>query len=369
MKTLLVRFNFLVFSCVVAALLSGCHKYKTCPAHYLAEPPAPALHATDVLFATDREPKSVEQLTFSAERNLSPQRLTYGVKCEDPEAGKAACTETSTAFPGSTEFFRRVTDSDKDVVLFIHGYRYSFDESLQIAARLVQRGKVDALPVAYSWPSQNRLFAYGKDYDINEWTFEHLTGFLKDLVNALPPGRVLHIVAHSMGNRAALQCLARLDLPAERLGQLVMIAPDVDAQTFRELFLRSGKFKNRTMYLSNHDLALGFSRILHSRTPRAGDAKREYVVADGLDTVDASPLNAGLIGHSYYESSQLMFDDVGEVLKGNKASARNLDRCDLQTLKKKKDKTTEDTAEIIYRLPYDQPNKHQIKTDGSQAAQ
>lgn len=78
-------------------------------------------------------------------------------------------------------------------------------------------------------------------------------------------------------------------------------------------------------------------------------------------TVDASPLSAGLIGHSYYESSQLMFDDIGEVLKGNVASARNLDRCDLQTLKKKKDKTTTDTIEIIYRLPYDKPNRHEIK--------
>ncbi|MBZ5494010.1 MAG: alpha/beta fold hydrolase [Acidobacteriia bacterium] len=360
MKPLRFRTGNLVFALTVVALLSGCHKYKTCPAHYVVEPAPPALHATGVLFATDREPKSLEHLTFSAERNLAPQRLTYGVKCEHPEEENASCTESSLAFP-KAEFFRRVNAADKDVVLFIHGYRYSFDESLQIAARLVQRSKVDALPVAYSWPSQNRLFAYGKDYDVNEWTFEHLTGFLQELVDALPPHHVLHIVAHSMGNRAALQSLARLHLPAERLGQLVMIAPDVDSQTFRELFLRSGPFKNRTMYLSNHDLALGFSRILHSRTPRAGDAKREYVVADGLDTVDASPLSAGVIGHSYYESSQLMFDDIGEVLKGNTASARNLDRCDLQSLKKKKDKTTTDTIEIIYRLPYDKPNRHEIK--------
>lgn len=220
MKPLLLRSHFLVFALTIAALLSGCHKYKTCPAHYLAEPPTPPLHATGVLFATDRESKSLDHLTFSAERNLAPQRLTYGVKCEDPEGRKASCTESSSAFPDSAEFFRRVNTSGKDVVLFIHGYRYSFDESLQIAARLVQRSKVDALPVAYSWPSQNRLLAYGKDYDINEWTFEHLTGFLKELVAALPPNRVLHIIGHSMGNRAALQCLARLDLPADRLGQL-----------------------------------------------------------------------------------------------------------------------------------------------------
>jgi len=149
-----MRSHFLVFALTIAALLSGCHKYKTCPAHYLAEPPPPTLQATGVLFATDREPKSLVDLTFSAERNLAPQRLTYGVKCEDPEGRKASCTEGSSAFPDSAEFFRRVNTSGKDVVLFIHGYRYSFDESLQIAARLVQRSKVDALPVAYSWPSQ-----------------------------------------------------------------------------------------------------------------------------------------------------------------------------------------------------------------------
>ena len=126
-----LSFRSSLFILALAALLSGCRKYKTCPAHYLAEPPVPPLHVTDVLFATDREPKSLEHLTFSGERNLAPQRLTYGVKCEDPE-GIASCTEGSSAFPNGNEFFRRVTASGKDVVLFIHGYRYSFDESLQI---------------------------------------------------------------------------------------------------------------------------------------------------------------------------------------------------------------------------------------------
>lgn len=342
-----------LFAFALILLLSGCHhsQYKSCAAHHVPEPPSPPLHDTGVLFATDRQPDSLKDLAFSSTRNLSPEHLTYGVKCENPAGGKASCAGPSEIIDRK-EFFSRITASGKDVVLFIHGYRYSFDESLEIAARLVQRGRVDALPVAYSWPSKDRLFAYGTDYDINEWTFEHLTGFLQELVNALPPNRVLHIVGHSMGNRAALQSLARLNLPAERLGQLVMIAPDVDAQTFRELFLRSGQFKNRTMYLSNHDLALGLSRILHSRTPRAGDAKREYIVADGLDTIDASPLRAGLIGHSYYESSQLMFDDIGDVLHGKRPPERKLDLCKLEPVTKK-GQTQSQPATIIYRLPYD----------------
>ena len=92
MKPLFFRSRLFVLAFTIAVLLSGCRKYKTCPAHFLAEPPAPPLHATGVLFATDREPKSLEHLAFSAERNLAPQRLTYGVKCEDPE-GNALCTE------------------------------------------------------------------------------------------------------------------------------------------------------------------------------------------------------------------------------------------------------------------------------------
>lgn len=334
-------------------ILSGCHKalVDCSRAQRLPEPPAPAAHPDMVLFATDREPRPRKVLSFSGERNLSTERLTYGIKCESPDGGSGSCGSSSGVLDRQ-DFLNRVNSSGKDILLFIHGYRYSFDESLQIATRLVQRTGVDALPVAYSWPSQNRLLAYGKDYDVNEWTFEHLTGFLQDVVNSVPEGHVLHIVAHSMGNRAALECLARLQLPKERLGQLVMIAPDVDAQTFAELFLRSGDFKRRTLYVSNHDLALGFSRVLHSRTPRAGDAKRGYVVADGLDTIDASPLSVGVIGHSYYETSQLMFDDLAAVLKGKSLAERHLDTCKVKGVLRKNAKNGTLVPATIYRLPY-----------------
>lgn len=230
------------------------------------------------------------------------------------------------------EFLDEIRAANSDVVLFVHGFNFSFDESLEIALRIVQRTGVEAIPVAYSWPSQSKVSAYGVDYDRNEWTIGHLKDFIQDIVNALPPGAVLHIVAHSMGNRAVLEALARVDLPAQHLGQLVMIAPDVDTEIFRDLVSHAGPFQQKTLYVSNHDWALRAAGWLRSDTPRAGDARKQYVVIKGVDTVDMSPLKAGRIGHSMYDYSQPMFDDLGAVLKNEHPAQRKLNSCTVKSI-------------------------------------
>ena len=109
--------------------------------------------------------------------NLSEKRVTYGARCEDPvNGGAASCQQPvwlKAALPailGKTEFFGAISAAHSDVVLYVHGFNFSFDESAEIAARLVQRAGIQALPVAYSWPSEDRFAAYGVDYDRNEWT-------------------------------------------------------------------------------------------------------------------------------------------------------------------------------------------------------
>jgi esterase/lipase superfamily enzyme len=156
--------------------------------------------------------------------------------------------------------------------------------------------------------------------------------FIQDLVEALPPGAVLHIVAHSMGNRAVLWALTRLSLPQERLGQLIMIAPDVDAEIFEDLVARFGPFLRKSLYVSKHDLALQAAGWLRAGTPRAGDAKKQYVVIKEMDTIDASPLKAGMIGHSVYDYSQVLFGDLGAVLKNQPISSRSLTACTVKSI-------------------------------------
>lgn len=315
----------------VACLCSGCaERLLTCPRiAKVPEPLPPQQHPETVLFITDRAQESSQTLSFSGEMNLSEKRITYGIRCEDPATGAVATCDKPPwlrkELPATLEkgeFLDGITAAHSDVVLFVHGFNFSFDESTEIAVRLVQRAGIQAVPVAYSWPSEGKFSAYGVDYDRNEWTIEHLREFIQELVNALPDGAVLHIVAHSMGNRALLWALTGLNLPQQRLGQLVMIAPDVDAEVFKDLVLRSGPFRRKTLYVSNHDLALRAAGWLRPNAPRAGNAKEQYVVIRGMDTIDMSPLKAGRSGHSVYSYSQLLFDDLGAVLKNEDPSAR-----------------------------------------------
>lgn len=315
-------------------LLSGCAKQLLiCPrVVHAPDPPMPQQHPAVVLFATDRLPESRDLLLFSADLNPSGTHLSYGAKCVDPTGEKAECGAPPRWLEHG-EFFERIRASPGDVLLFVHGFNYSFDESLDIALRIVERTRFTATPVAYSWPSQGKVSAYGLDYDMSEWTIDHLTGFIRELIAALPEGSRLHIVAHSMGNRAVLLALARLDLPQQRLGQLVLIAPDVESQIFKELVLHTGPFQRRTLYVSKRDLALRASAmLLRSGTTRAGDADKAYVVIKDLDTIDMSPLKAGVLGHSIYDYPQLMFDDLGSVLRDQSVANRNLTACTVKSI-------------------------------------
>ncbi|HXB23067.1 MAG TPA: alpha/beta hydrolase [Candidatus Solibacter sp.] len=333
---------------VLAGLMQGCHSPLRCPVRTrLPEPCPPQVYLADVLFATDRSLTNKERAEFSGSRNLADGHMTYGSKCEDPAGSLAGCT--SSKIFEKQDFFRQIHDRQKDVLLFVPGYKYSFDETLQLGLRIVERSEFDSTVVAYAWPSRNRLLAYGADYDTNEWSVEHLADFLVDIVNALPEGKVLHIAAHSIGNRMVLQALLRLRLSREKLGELIMIAPDVDAQTFVEQVPKCGAFRRKTVYISPRDQALKASDFwFHSNTPRAGE---EYVVLNGLETIDASRLHTGITGHAYFENSQLMLDDLGAVLKGVPVEKRQLDKCSVKALESK---STPSAPSIVYCLPNDQ---------------
>jgi esterase/lipase superfamily enzyme len=353
------KFALLAFLGLVC-LCSGCaERLLTCPrVAKVPVPPPPQQHPETVLFVTDRAQKSPQTFNFSGEMNLSENRITYGAVCEDPVNGAVVICERPPWFKkelpatlGKAEFLDGIKAAHSDVVLFVHGFNYSFDESTQITARLVQRAGIGAVPVAYSWPSGGKFSAYGVDYDRNEWTIEHLMQFIQDLVNALPDGVVLHIVAHSMGNRALLWALAGLNLPEQRLGQLVMIAPDVDAEIFKDLVLRSGPFRRKTLYVSNRDLALQAAGWLRPDAPRAGNARKQYVVIKGMDTIDMSPLKVGTSGHSVYNYSQLMFDDLGAVLKGEDPTARKLNACRVTSIDAYNAAHGAQLPCVVYRFP------------------
>ena len=174
-------------------------------------------------------------------------------------------------------------------------------------------------PVFYSWPAdQYFLLTYGKDASSVGWSAPHLKEFLLDLVHHTD-AQAINLVAHSMGNRALTTALREIDLQlhdeARLFNQVVLAAPDIDADDFRDNIAPAIQrtAKQVTLYASSNDIALGASRWLH-RKPRAGDTSRGLVVVPGIHTIDVSNINGGPWGHSYYGGSDPVLRDLHLLL-------------------------------------------------------
>jgi esterase/lipase superfamily enzyme len=227
---------------------------------------------------------------------------------------------------------------DKDVVVFIHGYNNSFENAARQTAQLARDAHFQGAPILYSWPSKDKLLAYTEDEDTVTWTAFHFRDFLEELAQRSHATRI-HLIAHSMGNRAlasALQMIASRSGPktAQPFDQVVLAAPDIGADTFT-LFAREIRpmAKRLTLYASQNDDALLLSKFIHGAL-RAGQKSAYLLVANGIDTVDASAVRTDFLGHAYFAKSGSIIDDIQKILTTEAPpELRNLIPAAIQDLK------------------------------------
>ena len=192
-----------------------------------------------------------------------------------------------------------------DILLFVHGYNSSFEDAARRAAQLAYDLDFDGTPMMYSWPSQASTMSYTVDEAVVRLSGRRMARFLREIVEEAGADRI-HLIAHSMGNRALIEALERLaaeqqDAASEPMfGQIVFTAPDVDRDFFTEAVQGlQGSAERITLYASENDLALRTSAVLHG-APRAGLAGKGIVSAAGIDTIDMSDIDADLLGHGYF---------------------------------------------------------------------
>ena len=217
----------------------------------------------------------------------------------------------------------------KHALLFVHGYNVPFADAAMRAAQLVYDLRTDenlefpGLPLLYSWPSQGHPLQYLADETNIEWTRPNFAGFLR-LALAEIGADIVHVIAHSMGNRALIECLRAFDMSALPPGsgvldQVVFAAPDFDADTFRNLAAElSGRARRYTLYASSEDQALKASRHIRSDLARAGESGVHMVVVNGVDTIDASNVDTSLLGHGYF-GERTVLADIFYLLKDGKS--------------------------------------------------
>jgi esterase/lipase superfamily enzyme len=207
----------------------------------------------------------------------------------------------------------------QDVFIFVHGFNNTFEDAARRAAQLAYDLDFDGTPVLYSWPSQGSATAYAIDEAAVGISGRKLADFLEVIV-AQSGARRVHMLAHSMGNRAlieALQTYLARRAPNDRqhvFGQIVFTAPDVDRDYFVDAIRSLDRSAERvTLYASNNDYALRSSQLLHG-APRAGTAGDVIIKLPGVDSIDMSAVPADMLGHAYFAANAGAIFDVFRLL-------------------------------------------------------
>jgi esterase/lipase superfamily enzyme len=214
------------------------------------------------------------------------------------------------------------------LMIFVHGYNVEFTDATRNVAQFATDLKFNGPVVLFSWPSQGSLTGYTVDETNAEWAQSHFQDLMAALLENIPVQHI-YLVGHSMGNRIigrAMTTLAneRLESDMLRFREIIMIAPDIDAEVFSmdmaPRLRRTGI--HLTLYASSSDRALMASKAFHGY-PRAGESGDGLVVIEGLETIDASDAAGGILGHSYFAEDRRMMEDISALLQtGQRANER-----------------------------------------------
>ena len=214
----------------------------------------------------------------------------------------------------------------REAFVFVHGFNVSFKNALRRAAQLEHDLGFDGAAFVYSWPSHGQFGAsdYLADQRNSLAAADDLRAFLEFVV-AKSGARIVHLIAHSMGNPLLLEALKQLQSkPAWadlHIGQVILAAPDMDAGEFAAAIPSLRDVANGiTLYASASDQALIASTVVNGlRGPRAGSVTAlGPVVVDGLDTIDITAAGMEILSfnHNSYAESPALLEDLRNLLQG-----------------------------------------------------
>jgi len=139
----------------------------------------------------------------------------------------------------------------KEILLYVHGVKTSFDEALYTTAELWHYLGREFVPIAYSWPAGKRGLVRGYNYDreSSEFTVFHFKRFL-EWAAALPEVEGIHIIAHSRGTDVVFTAIRELVIAARAAGEnpqerfklrnVVIAAPDINIEVSLQRTEREG---------------------------------------------------------------------------------------------------------------------------------
>jgi len=228
-----------------------------------------------IYYATDRKegPRTNGNINYVGDY---AGQVSYGlIKLQIPE-DRLAGSEISDDVIKKVEsipyqnFVKSLQDqATKPLVIWIHGYRPSFDLSAIHCAQLAHDLNIDANILAFDWTSSGSSLGYTRDLLQIPRSTKHLVNLLKTVSNDVQPQKII-VVAHSLGCRLVCLALHKLynDPSAKnlKLDQVIFLAPNVDREEFDEDFKSElQSFVNRiTIYVASDDNVLLLAKLLYN---------------------------------------------------------------------------------------------------------
>ncbi|MCH4561029.1 alpha/beta hydrolase [Mesorhizobium jarvisii] len=230
---------------------------------------------------------------------------------------------------GDKEFIKNLNSQlalrprgSRNVLLFVHGYNTMFAEGLYRLTQIVHDSRVPGVPVLFTWASRGKVGQYV--YDTNSATIAR-----DDLVHTIrlilaSDADKVNIVAHSMGNWVTVEALRQIKISGKalainRIGLVVLAAPDIDIDVFKSQMRSFGKPKKPFyIVISKDDKALRTSSFIAGGPARLGaEADTDELAALGAVVVDMTNVKANDSSHhgKFAELAELG-PELGTVLAG-----------------------------------------------------
>ncbi|MDO6695265.1 alpha/beta hydrolase [Aliiglaciecola sp. 3_MG-2023] len=232
---------------------------------------------------------------------------------------------------------RLKNSENKDVILFVHGFNNTFNESVFTLAGIWHFLKRQGVPIVYSWPAAAKgVTAYFADKESGQFTIFHLKETLR-LLFKNPEIENIHIIAHSRGTDVVTTTLRELIIENRasggnprkdlRIENLILAAPDLDFGIIKQRLMAEQfgpAFGKITIYTSQEDSALGISQWLTNglsfgrlNTKDVNMNERNIFNSVGNVSLIKVPKSVNFIGHDYFHSNPAVSSDLINLILFN----------------------------------------------------
>jgi len=329
---------------VLLSLLAGCASRPEGVLVPVGDAASPGTTKVDLVVATTRRPSDKPGILFSGERDklVSLNEIVVSIPPEKnrkagevqwpkklpPNPQKDFTTVSVTPLKTDVEmagWVRPHLTKSRRVMVFVHGFNNTFEDSVYRFAQIVHDSGADVAPVIFTWPSRASVFDYNYDKESTNYSRDALEQILRAIARE-PEVKDITVMAHSMGSWLTVEALRQMAIRDGRVNtkitDVILASPDLDVDVFSKQFLAMGKPHPRfTLFTSRDDKALALSRRISGNIDRLGqidpsiEPYRSELEKAGITVIDLTKLKSGdRLNHGKFASSPEVVQLIGQRL-------------------------------------------------------